>query len=293
MGASWQLASSVAAGHPSVTAALRAAPAGRGLGPSPRGISGSDLSTVRATATGSMVVFAPGVPLVIIDSGLRIPIRVPHGATVREALDLAGVALGPLDRVIVADREGGDLASGDAVQVVRVTESLVAVEEPLPFAVTAIADPALLAGRTLVVTAGVPGLALNSYRIRAADGVLEERVLVTSTELVPPVAEVRHVGSRPPPGPAEIETIIRTAARSWGADSDQLLRVAWCESRYDPSAHNASSGASGLFQFLPRTWAANSVRAGYGGASAFDAVASANTAAYMFANGQARQWACK
>jgi hypothetical protein len=73
----------------------------------------------------------------------------------------------------------------------------------------------------------------------------------------------------------------------------ELLRVAWCESRYNPGAYNTSSGASGLFQFMPRTWAANSVRAGYAGASVFDAVANANTAAYMFRNNQAWQWTCK
>jgi hypothetical protein len=44
---------------------------------------------------------------------------------------------------------------------------------------------------------------------------------------------------------------------------------------------------------MPRTWAANSVRAGYSGASVWDPVASANTAAYMFRNGQAWQWSCK
>ena len=71
------------------------------------------------------------------------------------------------------------------------------------------------------------------------------------------------------------------------------LRVGWCESRYNPSAINARSGASGLFQFMPATWAANSVRAGYAGASVFDPVASANVAAYMFSRGQAAQWSCK
>ena len=41
------------------------------------------------------------------------------------------------------------------------------------------------------------------------------------------------------------------------------------------------------------TWAVNSVRAGYGGVGVLDAVANANTAAYMFRNGQAAQWSCK
>src|SRR5919109_584487 len=32
------------------------------------------------------------------------------------------------------------------------------------------------------------------------------------------------------------------------------LRVARCQSGYTPRAYNPSSGASGLFQFLPSTW---------------------------------------
>jgi soluble lytic murein transglycosylase-like protein len=71
------------------------------------------------------------------------------------------------------------------------------------------------------------------------------------------------------------------------------LRVAYCESRYDPLAYNGILGASGLFQIIPGTWRANSARAGYGGASVFDPVANVNVAAFMFANGQAGQWACK
>ena len=81
-------------------------------------------------------------------------------------------------------------------------------------------------------------------------------------------------------------------AARWAPRSPAQSARGWCESRYNPSAYNAS-GASGLFQFMPRTWAANSVRAGYGGASVFDPVASANTAAYMFSIGQAGQWVCK
>jgi soluble lytic murein transglycosylase-like protein len=107
------------------------------------------------------------------------------------------------------------------------------------------------------------------------------------------VTEVRRVGTRLPPGSSEIEQIIRDAAAAQGADADQLIRVAYCESRFNPGAYNASSGASGLFQFMPATWAANSVRAGFGGASVWDPVASANVAAYMFRSGQSGQWVCK
>lgn len=62
---------------------------------------------------------------------------------------------------------------------------------------------------------------------------------------------------------------------------DEALAVVDCESRGDPNAYNPYSGASGLFQFLPSTWATVSPRAGYGGASVFEPEANIATAAWL------------
>ena len=153
-------------------------------------------------------------------------------------------------------------------------------------------DPNLERARQVVVTAGEPGRVENTYLIHVVDGREVRRELLASQQVAAPVAEIRRVGTRTPSGSAEIEAIIRDAAAAQGADAGQLLRVAYCESRYNPGAYNAS-GASGLFQFLPSTWAANSVRAGFSGASVWDPVASANVAAWMIARGQAAQWVCR
>jgi len=295
LGGSWQLSSLARAGNASFTAALEAAPraepAGRGLTPGTRLGAAVDVARTRNGLSGRTLVLTPGVPLTVVDGGAAVSLRAPRGASVTDALDLAGVRLGTFDRVIA--REDGTIASGDVIRVLRVTLSETAVEEPIAYPITTLVDPALIVGRSFVVTAGAPGRALNTYVVRSMDGVEVDRLLLSSAEMVAPVGEVRHIGIRTPPVPSEIEAIIRAAALTWDADVDQLLRVAWCESRYNPSAYNASSSTSGLFQFKPGTWAANSVRAGYGGASVFDAVANANVAAYMFASGQARQWACK
>lgn len=40
----------------------------------------------------------------------------------------------------------------------------------------------------------------------------------------------------------------------YGVNSASMEAVAQCESGMDPTAYNASSGASGLFQFLPQTF---------------------------------------
>ncbi|HEX2153942.1 MAG TPA: transglycosylase SLT domain-containing protein [Acidimicrobiia bacterium] len=62
---------------------------------------------------------------------------------------------------------------------------------------------------------------------------------------------------------------------------DGALAVMKCESGGDPEAYNPYSGASGLFQFLPSTWATVSPGAGFGGMSVFDAEANIGTAAWL------------
>ena len=235
----------------------------------------------------------PSVQLALLDADGLTPMRAPRAATVAEALAVNGVEVGPQDRLSSAP--DAVVNAGDIIRLTRVTAHEVVVREPLAFTIQTRQDATLPAGRVVVVTAGIAGLADNTYRVEMADGMEAGRTLIATVEVVTPVAEVRRIGTKPAApaaAPAEIESIIRTAAARWGADPTQLLRVAWCESRYNPSAYNAS-GASGLFQFMPRTWAANSVRAGYSGASVWDPVASANTAAYMFSIGQAGQWTCK
>jgi hypothetical protein len=233
----------------------------------------------------------PSVPLTLVHAGGITLLRAPRAATVAEALAVNGIVLGPQDRVDSAP--DALVNAGDVIHLVRVADYDAVVREPLAFPIQAIQDADLLVGRVVAVTTGIPGLADNTYRVRVVDGAEAGRTLIGTLEIITPVTEVRRVGTKPAPGPADIESVIRSAAAAWGAEPNQLLRVAWCESRYNPLAYNARSGAAGLFQFMPATWAANSVRAGYAGASVFDPVASANTAAFMFRNGQAWQWACK
>jgi len=238
---------------------------------------------------GQRLALDRGLPVTLIDGGQEIAARSVRGS-VADLLIAADVTLGPLDKV---DRPlEARLYPGDVVRITRIADQQVTVQEDVPFAVRLQSDPNLDRLHQVVVTPGVLGRVENTYVIRVVDGRETARTLLSSQELAAPSTEVRRVGTRIPPGSSNIETIIRDAAAAQGANADQLLRVAYCESRYNPGAYNAS-GASGLFQFMPSTWAANSVRAGFAGASVFDPVASANVAAWMFVRGQAGQWVCR
>lgn len=89
-----------------------------------------------------------------------------------------------------------------------------------------------------------------------------------------------------------------TGGRSWGAGAVQdLIRArfpssevpralctAYRESHFNPYAKNPHSSASGVFQFVASTWRSVSVRAGWGGASVFSAVANVAVAAWVVRN---------
>ena len=91
--------------------------------------------------------------------------------------------------------------------------------------------------------------------------------------------------------PTDIVQIIYNAADRWGQPRADMLRVARCESNLDPRAVNSSSGASGLFQFMPSTFAFTPN--GKAGQDIFDPVASADAAGWMWANGMRNHWACQ
>lgn len=95
--------------------------------------------------------------------------------------------------------------------------------------------------------------------------------------------------------PPSVESIIRSAAAIHGANPDQLVRVARCESGLNPAAIGDHGAAAGVFQFHAATFMANVRYSGfpYDLGDRLDAAASANVAAFMFARGQAGQWSCK
>ena len=80
-------------------------------------------------------------------------------------------------------------------------------------------------------------------------------------------------------------------ASTFGPYAGAALAVASCESGLNPGAVNPSSDASGVFQFLPSTWATTS----YAGYSPFNAWANVQAAHQVFMrDGYSwREWVCQ
>ncbi|MGH8957503.1 MAG: transglycosylase SLT domain-containing protein [Acidimicrobiia bacterium] len=130
-------------------------------------------------------------------------------------------------------------------------------------------------------------------RAQAAAAELErqsERSTTTTTSISSTAPIVTTTPSTHPPPPSIGSNPLKPAVERWrglvsayfpAAWAEPALRIIQCESLGDPEAYNPYSGASGLFQFLPGTWAVISPKAGFGGASVFDPEANIGTAAWL------------
>jgi transglycosylase-like protein with SLT domain len=123
---------------------------------------------------------------------------------------------------------------------------------------------------------------------------------VTTTEAPPPTTTTPPPPTTTLPPGDPIERWRPLVTQYFAADRvEEALSVIWCESRGNPDAVNASSGATGLFQFIPSTWGWASPAAGWANYVATNAEANISTAAWLVQSsldaGQPawKHWSCK
>lgn len=68
-------------------------------------------------------------------------------------------------------------------------------------------------------------------------------------------------------------------------DVNRAVRIAWCESRFDPNQTDLRTGGIGLYNHLPRYWADRAANAGFPDALPTDPEASTAAAAWEVYNG--------
>ncbi len=136
------------------------------------------------------------------DQPRQLFIEVDHGrravttdaATVRDALAVAGVSLGPLDRVspdLYVETEPGMV-----ITVTRVEEQFETTRVSVPFERKTVTNEALPAGETRLIQLGVNGEDEITYRIVLENGVEVERTQVSQEAIIEPVDEIVAVGAQ-------------------------------------------------------------------------------------------------
>ena len=132
----------------------------------------------------------------VIADGKPLPVDLPAGSTVQDALDQAGLPLGTLDR---SDPPLYTLLrDGSAVTITRIREEFEVEQVVIPFERQVLRNESLPEGETRLSQPGANGLQEITYRRVFEDDVLVTESMVRSVIVEEPVAEIVMVGSRAP-----------------------------------------------------------------------------------------------
>jgi soluble lytic murein transglycosylase-like protein len=91
----------------------------------------------------------------------------------------------------------------------------------------------------------------------------------------------------------QIVGLIRDYSVKYGVDPERSIRIAKCESGFNPNAKSKNGLYFGLFQFLPSTFRANAKRLGLQNPNILNPDHNIEVATYMFNLNQYHQWSCK
>ncbi|MET9687607.1 ubiquitin-like domain-containing protein [Streptomyces sp. NPDC006514] len=165
-----------------------------------------------------------------------------NAATVREALDQAGITLQDQDTTSVPPTDFP--RDGQTVTVLRITGTREVREERIPYETEKVEDPELFAGTEVVERVGRPGARRVTYSLRTVNGVRQTPRPIADEVVREPVTQLVKVGTKALPSSVA------------GADGLNWAALAQCESGGRPSATDASGTYGGLYQFDVRTWQA-------------------------------------
>lgn len=97
--------------------------------------------------------------------------------------------------------------------------------------------------------------------------------------------------------PKTPQEAIKKYAKEYGVSEEKMMRVAKCESAYNPKAFNPKDSdnlpALGLYQYKIGTWNYFSKKAGLKNPDIWNFDHQAKVTAYAFSIGESRQWGCK
>jgi uncharacterized protein YabE (DUF348 family) len=144
--------------------------------------------------------YVPSHQLTISADGKVLKIQ-SSARTVGEALAEAGIPLLGLDHSLPSENEA--LPSDGKVKVVRVTESVILAQKPIPFGTESVASAEVPLDQTQILSPGENGLSVQRIRIRYENGVEVSRVTEEETLVRPPKTRTLAYGTK-----VEIKTAV-------------------------------------------------------------------------------------
>lgn len=153
-------------------------------------------------------------------------VTIPAGSTVTQALQLAGISVGNLDRVDPPPYTVLD--DGNSVELTRVKEVFETEEQIIPFERQIVRNESLPEGETRLVQAGLNGTEERTYRRVLENDVEISRAVVKSVILQEALPEIMMIGAQssfaPLPIPGHLAFL--AGGNAWIIDTSTANRTA-------------------------------------------------------------------
>jgi len=184
------------------------------------------LAVAWLTGCSSPQVTGKDITISISADGAARNVTVPSGTTVTQALQLAGIKVGDLDKV--EPPAYTVCSAGDTIKLTRVEEKFETEEQIVPFERQVVRNESLPEGETRLVQAGVNGQQELTYRRVLEDGVEISRSIVKTVSLQDALPEIVMVGSQssfaPLPVPGKLAYL--AGGNAWIIDTSTANRTA-------------------------------------------------------------------
>jgi len=187
---------------------------------------------------GMRITLFPTQQLTINVDGKSMQVQSSAG-TVGQALAEAGVPLLGLDYSVPAENE--PLPSDGQINIVRVSESVLLAQKPIPFTSETQASAKIPLDQTQILQPGETGLNIQRFRIRYADGKEISRLTDSETMVRPPKTRILGYGTK-----VEIKTAVVDGRQIeyWRAVQMYASSYSPCRSGGDRCYTGTASGKS-------------------------------------------------
>ncbi len=207
--------------------------------------------------------------------------------TVGELLSEKNIELGDDDKINFASNY--ELEDKMNLIIIRVAITNVEVKEAIDFQITKKEDKTLDEGKTKVEIAGAKGVRTKTYLVRREDGEEISRTMTKNEITTKPVTQVLIIGTKPViTVRCKFNDIVIDAATKYDLSANELCHRMMAESNGNPNLDGGKY--KGLFQYEEGFWGSASAKAGYSGASVWDAKAQIYTTAWAWSHNLRGRW---
>lgn len=226
-------------------------------------------------------------PVIFLNDGLVLSELRSWSKTISDLFKEKNIILGPLDKLSAPPESL--INNKDTITITRIGERDETVEEAIAYQKIEKPTAEMYKGERKLQQKGSDGKKIKTFRLHYENNLLTSRILINEEVTIEVKNEIFLTGTKPRiTVRCHFNDIVEQASAQYGVDPNALCRTMICESNGNPNSDGGNY--KGLFQYTLGLWADLSPRAGFSGASIWDARAQIYVTAWAWSHGYRGRW---